>query len=229
MISSVLVVAAHPDDEVLGCGGTISKLSREGNQVHVLILADGETSRGATISSSLRLKIDKRNTAAENARTILGYASLKITAFPDNQMDTVSLLGIAKVIEESIALIKPETVFTHHHGDVNVDHRITHEAVLAACRPQPGNPVKNLLFFEIPSSTEWRPPSPGYSFNPNSFFNIADTLAIKADALNAYKEEMRPFPHARSIDAVVALAKWRGATVGFAAAEAFIVGRQMVS
>jgi LmbE family N-acetylglucosaminyl deacetylase len=117
---------------------------------------------------------------------------------------------------------------THHAGDVNIDHRIVHDAVIAACRPQPLYPVTELLFFEIASSTEWRPPGSGLMFNPNYFIDISAHVEVKMKALEAYRDELRQFPHPRSVRAVETLARWRGSTVGIEAAEAFILGRKIV-
>jgi LmbE family N-acetylglucosaminyl deacetylase len=148
---------------------------------------------------------------------------------PDNRMDGLDLLDVVKLIETTISRLQPCTVLTHHVGDVNIDHRIVHEAVLAACRPQPSHPVRELLFFEVPSSTEWRPPGSGQPFQPNLFIDISKTLAVKLKALETYANELREFPHPRSMRAVEALARWRGATIGVEAAEAFILGRQLIT
>lgn len=223
-----LVVAAHPDDEVLGCGGTIATLRAAGRDVHVLILADGESSRGDRDRPAAVESIAARSAAAEKACAVLGCTSLQTHRFPDNRLDGVDLLDVVKIIEERVHQLAPYTVFTHHSGDVNVDHRIVHEAVLSACRPQPGNPVKELIFFEIPSSTEWRPAQSGAPFVPNLWVDISVTWGLKRQALECYANEMREFPHPRSIAAVEALAKWRGATVGVPAAEAFIIGRRII-
>lgn len=222
-MKTILVVGAHADDEVLGCGGTMARLAAEGADVHVLLLADGETARDGAGAAEK----DARNAAAAEAARILGCKSTQGHAFPDNRLDSVDLLDIVKVIEQRIAELRPDTVFTHHNGDVNIDHRRVHEAVLAACRPQPGHPVKQLLFYEVASSTEWRPAGSGIPFVPNTFFDISSTLEAKRAALLAYAAEMRDFPHARSIEAVAALAQWRGATVGVDAAEAFVLGRSI--
>ena len=222
-MKTVLVVGAHADDEVLGCGGTMARLASEGKDVHVLLLADGETSRagaGAAETAS-------RNSAAENAAEILGCRSIVIKDLPDNRLDAVALLDIVRVIEGRIAELRPDTVFAHHAGDVNIDHRRVHEAVLAACRPQPGHPVRTLMFYEVASSTEWRPPNSGAPFLPSVFYDISTTVEQKRRALEAYATEMRAFPHPRSLEAVEALARWRGATVGVAAAEAFMLGRSI--
>jgi LmbE family N-acetylglucosaminyl deacetylase len=147
---------------------------------------------------------------------------------PDNRMDCVDMLDVVQQIEESVQRHKPCTVLTHNAGDVNIDHRIVHDAVIAACRPQPGHCVKKLLFFEVPSSTEWRPAASAPVFSPNFFVDISATLARKLKALEAYASELREFPHPRSLQAVSALARWRGASVGVMAAEAFMLGREVL-
>lgn len=226
---TVLVVAAHPDDEVLGCGGTIAHLADAGQSVHVLLLADGENSRAAADGSGVAVgAVAARNAAAEQACRTLGCASVESLALPDNRMDGQVLLDVVKEIEARIARHVPTMVLTHHGGDVNVDHRVVHQAVIVACRPVPGNPVRELLFFEVPSSTEWCPPGSGDSFAPNYFVDVSTTLYRKLAALDAYASELRDFPHPRSRRAIEALAHWRGATVGVAAAEAFVLGRKIV-
>ena len=229
MSDTVVVIAAHADDEVLGCGGTIARAAREGRPVHVLLLADGESARGPGSGQAPDPgKVAARHTAASAAGRILGCASVESLALPDNRLDGMELLDVVKHIEGFIERHQPVTVLTHHAGDVNVDHRIVHDAVLAACRPQPGHPVKELLFFEVPSSTEWRTPGSSQPFHPNWFVDISSTLAVKLDALNVYEAELRPFPHPRSLKAVTALAQWRGATAGVDAAEAFVLGRKIL-
>ena len=226
MSKSVLILAAHPDDEVLGCGGTIAKLSDQGVIIHVAFLADGVFSRtGDKVIQKEELKI--RHIAAQKASNILGVKSLSFGDFPDNRMDTVPLLDITKALESLIIEHQPDTVFTHHAGDVNIDHRRMHEAVVAACRPQHGHPVKTLLCFEVPSSTEWQLPCNAPAFNPNWFVDISATLNRKMAALEAYATELRDWPHPRSRQGVEHLAHWRGATVGVDAAEAFILGREI--
>ncbi len=229
MINTVVVIAAHPDDEVLGCGGTIARLAQEGSLVHVLLMADGESSRVGLVTGASDIeRVAGRNSAAVRACEILGCASVQLLALPDNRMDSLVLLDVVKQIEGFINTYRPTTVFTHHSGDVNIDHRVVHEAVIAACRPQPMFSVRELLFFEIPSSTEWRPPGSAIMFNANWFVDISQTLHLKLQALQAYQDELRPFPHPRSIKAVEALAQWRGATVGVNAAEGFVLGRKLI-
>jgi LmbE family N-acetylglucosaminyl deacetylase len=142
-------------------------------------------------------------------------------------MDTVSLLEIVRVVEGLITHYQPDVIFTHHVGDVNIDHKRIHEAVVTACRPQSGLPVKTLFSFEVPSSTEWQLPGSAPHFAPNWFIDISVTLERKIAALNAYADELRPWPHSRSHQGVTYLARWRGASAGMNAAEAFILGRHL--
>ena len=226
---TTLILAAHPDDEVLGCGGTIARLSGEGHAVHVVIMAEGATSRDPVRDRSARDgELSALAGAAHRAGGVLGAASVELLAFPDNRMDSLDRLDIVKTVEDLVARHAPDTVFTHHAGDVNIDHRRLHDAVVTACRPQPGHPVRRLLFFEVASSTEWQPPGSAPAFQPAVFVDIAETLDRKMESLRAYASEMRPWPHSRSIEAVAHLARWRGATVGRAAAEAFMLGREII-
>lgn len=227
---TVLVIAAHPDDEVLGCGGTLARMALEGRAVHILLVADGETSRGGVDGQSASPEqLASRHTAALAACKLLGCASVETLNLPDNRLDGVDLLDIVQQIEARVQRHQPATVLTHHAGDVNIDHRVVHDAVITACRPQPGHPVRELLFFEVPSSTEWRPPASAEPFNPNWFVDISKTLEVKLKALQVYESELRAFPHPRSLKAVEALAIWRGTTVGVEAAEAFILGRKTIA
>jgi LmbE family N-acetylglucosaminyl deacetylase len=230
MSSSVLVIGAHPDDEALGSGGTIARFSAEGREVHLAFLANGVGSRGGQgteLAQAEHDALDRRRTAARKAAVIMGAASVSFDDLPDNRLDTIPLLEIAQRVEALIAQYRPSVVLTHHAGDLNIDHRCVHQAVNTACRPQRGHPVRTLLAFEVPSSTEWQPPGSGPAFEPNWFVDISETFATKRSALEAYREEMRPWPHPRSLEAVEHLARWRGATVGYEAAEAFMLLRQL--
>ena len=166
--------------------------------------------------------------SAHKASEILKVTSLSLHDFPDNRMDSVDLLDVVKVIEKHINRIQPELIYTHHAGDLNIDHRITHEAVITTCRPMPGQSLKTLLFFEVPSSTEVRISGIFPHFAPNWFVDVSNTIDLKLEALKIYHSEMRPWPHSRSIEAVEFLARWRGASVGIEAAEAFMVGRIII-
>lgn len=228
MADTTLIIAAHPDDEILGCGGTIAKLARAGEEVHIAILAEGLTSRDDTRDRSLHAdELDTLGQVAKRAGALLGAASVELLAYPDNRMDSVDRLDVTKTIEKLIARYQPTTVYTHHVGDVNIDHRRIHEAAIPACRPQPGHCLSELLFFEVASSTEWQPPGSAPAFQPNVFVDISETLEQKLEALKIYDSEMRPWPHPRSIRAVEHQARWRGATVGVEAAEAFMLGRRV--
>ena len=221
---SVLVVASHPDDEVLGCGGTIAKHSAKGDSVAVLFLADGVAARNP---AEFGQAADGRRYAAETACGLLGATDLTFLPYPDNQLDQVPLLQLAQEIEKVISRLQPGIVYTHHSGDVNIDHRRTHDAVITACRPQPGFSVRRVLFFEVASSTEWRPPNSMPPFAPQWFNDVSEYLPLKLKALEVYADELRAYPHSRSIEAVEHLARWRGASVGVRAAEAFELGREI--
>ncbi|MDC0369937.1 PIG-L family deacetylase [Pelagibacteraceae bacterium] len=224
---TILVVAAHPDDDVLGCGGTLKKLSKKGSDINLIFLSDGVSSRKMTNKKFLQ-EISRRKKACERACRILGSNKPIFYDLPDNSLDTVSFLKIVKLIKNHIDKIKPEIIFTHFHNDLNIDHSITNRAVVTACRPLKNNPVKILLFFEVPSSTEWQITGKKENlFNPNWFEDISLELNSKIKALKAYKSEIRKWPHPRSEKGVKALAQWRGATAGFKAAEAFILGRKI--
>jgi N-acetylglucosamine malate deacetylase 1 len=227
MSKNIIVIAAHPDDEVLGCGGTISKLVDNGATVYVAFMADGVLSRG-TDNDLQQKELEVRRLAAQKACDILGAKVIFFGDSPDNRMDTVALLDIVKPIETLLRKYKPDTIFTHHSGDLNIDHRLTHQAVVTACRPQPAHCVKTLLTFEVPSSTEWQLQGTTPVFTPNWFEDISDTLERKLAALHAYEIELRDWPHPRSQKAVEHLARWRGATIGVDAAEAFMLGRKLV-
>lgn len=221
----ILVVVAHPDDEILGCGGTVARLIREGWNVTTLILGQGIESRLKKIEqSSVSAKIENLKQAAHRANKIIGVENLIIHDFPDNAFDSIPLLEITKKVEEIIDNIQPELVITHNELDLNIDHQKTFQAVLTAARPLPGTSIQTILSCEVCSSTEWQFTS---SFAPSVFFNISDTLELKLNALSIYAEEIREFPHPRSLEAVEHLARWRGSQIGCEAAEAFICIRDL--
>ncbi|EMS85319.1 PIG-L deacetylase family protein [Leptospira noguchii] len=226
----ILTVAAHPDDEILGCGATMARLSQEGCEIHILILAEGITSRQNTRDRNSNLnELSELAQIAHTAGKIVGAKSVELFDFPDNRMDSIDRLDIIKVIERKVQEIQPEIIFTHFKYDLNIDHRITSDAVITACRPYPEQVVKELYFFEVSSSTGWQVGNQSEAFNPNYFVSINETqMKKKIDALKVYRSEMREFPHARSIEAVNALAKWRGASVGVSMAESFMVGRKLI-
>lgn len=219
----ILVIVAHPDDEVLGCGGTIAKLTPN-NDIYILILGEGITSRHIpnekTKDEMIRLKRD-----AEKANEILGVGNVFLESFPDNMFDTVPLLEIIKVIEKYIQKIKPDVIYTHHYGDLNIDHQITHKAVLTATRPIETNTVKKILTFEVLSSTEWN--NQYDIFFPNVYIDISEKINQKFEAMNCYKSEIREYPHPRSLEGIKILAQKRGLEVGLKYAEGFCLIREI--
>lgn len=229
-MKNVLVIAAHPDDEVLGCGGVMARHAQEGDNVYTVILAEGLTSRRRERDRNLYSgEFDILHKAAQKANDILGVKELRLLEFPDNRMDSMDRLDIIKELEDIINEIKPNIIYTHHVGDVNIDHRRIHEAVLTAVRPIPGNHhVDELLYFETASSTEWMTAGSAPAFVPNWYVGIEGTLHLKLKALEAYEYEMREWPHARSVKALDYLAKWRGANIGIEAAESFVLGRKII-
>ena len=221
-MKKILVVAAHPDDEVLGCGGTMARLAMEGNDVYTLILGEGITSRDKK-RDRIKRKKDLRELKGHiiKANKLLGVKKTYTFDFPDNRFDTVALLDIIKTIEEVKGDVSPDIMFTHHHGDLNVDHNITFKAALTACRPIKGESVKEVYSFEIPSSTEWNAPSSITYFMPDYFVDVSKSIEAKINALKEYKSELRDFPHPRSLEAVELNAKQWAVKVGLEVAEAF--------
>ena len=234
---NILVLAAHPDDEVLGMGGTIKKFTKTGNTVKVVIFATGISSRRSSnyknsenyavnkkTISQMNKQIEKLKLDTISACKILGVSDVEFLDFPDNEMDLVSNLEITKKIEKIIKQFKPEQIFTHSCFDVNIDHRMLYFATLSATRPKPGTKIKKVYSFEIPSSTEWHFPS---QFSPNFFVNIDDEIKTKIQALKKYKTELNKFPHPRSIIALDAISKKWGSVCGFKNAEAFYLIREL--
>lgn len=226
---NVLVVAAHPDDEILGCGATVARHAAQGCRVETLILAEGATARdNVRDSKSRHTDIKNLRESARLAAEILGAAPPRFGGLPDNRLDGLDRLDIIKMIETVIAEVRPEIVYTHHSGDLNLDHRIAAEAVATASRPLPGVPLRAIYAFETVSSSEWGPSAGFAEFKPTRFVDVKDHLQSKHRALACYDSEIRSFPHARSIESIEALARWRGASVGIQAAEAFQVMRELV-
>jgi len=221
MSNIVLVIAAHSDDEALGCSGTMTKHIAAGDQVHILFMTDGVGSR-----KSVANEANDRLSSAEKSAKILGVTSMQNLSFPDNKMDTVPLLDVTQAIERKVSEIQPNIIYTHHIGDLNVDHQVTHKSVMTACRPQPGFCVKEIYVFEVLSSTEWQTPDL-LPFTPNVFVDISGYIQTKRKALEAYNEEMRVPPHSRSIENAIRLNALRGNLIGADYAESFILVRSI--
>ncbi|OGC08540.1 GlcNAc-PI de-N-acetylase [candidate division WOR-1 bacterium RIFOXYA2_FULL_36_21] len=224
-MKNVLVVAAHPDDEVLGCGGTISKLLKKGIDVAILILGEGITSRYENREKAMDIEQMKElKNHINDAAKILKVKKNFVLNFPDNRFDSVPLLDLVKVIENVKNKFIPDVIFTHHGEDLNIDHQITFNAVLTACRAIAGEMVKQIYCFETLSSTEWSWPN---TFKPNVYVDISKTIEKKIDAMKAYKNELKEWPHPRSIKGIEILAEKRGCEVGLAYAEAFELVRSI--
>jgi LmbE family N-acetylglucosaminyl deacetylase len=217
-------VVVHPDDEILGSAGTIVRHIQNGDEVNVLILAEGITSRGNK-EDNFSKELEQLQQTAIKANKLLGVSNIEFGNLPDNRMDSVDLLDIVKIVEKFINTYQPEVIYTHHSGDLNIDHRLTHQAVMTATRPMVNQCVKEIYTFEIPSSTEW---SFDYSFKPNVFVDITDMIDFKLQALNCYESEMRKFPHPRSPEAIRVIAQRWGTVVGCEAAEAFYLIRKVI-
>jgi len=221
MSKKVLVVAAHPDDEALGCGASMARHAASGDRVYACYMTGGVGARSGSSADS-----ERRRVAAVKAGQILGVTKQFFFDYPDNGMDTVSLLEIVRTIEQVVEEVQPETIYTHFQYDLNIDHRLTHQAVVTACRPQPGQPVKEIMCFEILSSTDWQG-SCDPAFRATVINDVTQYFQHKTDALRCYGDEMREFPHSRSFKSVEALAVMRGASYGLEKAEAFQLVRHI--
>jgi len=225
--TKILVVVAHPDDEVLGIGATIHRLSTEyESDIRVVILGEGLTSRAdKRDTEKWKKELEKHKENIFAAKDILRYGSIGIYHFPDNRFDAVELLDIVKVVEKEKQIFVPDIIFTHHYGDLNIDHRRTFEAVITATRPMKHENVKAVVCFETPSATEWNYGGDSY-FVPNFWIEIGEEdLKAKQIAMDAYEFESRKYPHPRSAKALKALAQKRGVEAGMSLAEAFFIAR----
>ena len=223
---NILAVVAHPDDEILGCGATLARLKREGHRIYSVILCAGAEARTDRPPQLERV-------AAEAARMV-GVEDSALYRFPNVRFNTVPHLEIVQAIEEAIDRFRPDWIFTLHPGDLNVDHRVCHEATMAAVmlpqrlsRNLPATMIRKVFLCEVVSSTDWGlPQSP--AFQPNAFFDVSATMDEKIGALEHFVGAMKPFPHSRSIENVRHLAHVRGAQVGIEQAEAFVVVRDLI-
>ena len=215
----ILTIAAHPDDEIIGCGGTIARLISEGHTAYTLILGEGITSRDNERDTKKRSnELNDLKKQVTLANKIIGVKDVFTYDFPDNRFDSVPLLDIVKVVENIKKKINPNIIFTHYEKDLNIDHQITYKAVITATRPMPEESVKEIYSFEVLSSTEWNYPS---CFSPDVFFDISLTVDKKIDAIMEYKDELKDYPHPRSIDAIRVNGNMWGIKTGLHCAEAF--------
>lgn len=218
---NIAIFAAHPDDEVLGCGATAARLSQEGHTVIPVIICENATVRYEDQAQAILEK------SAVASSEILGMAPPVFLRLPDQKLDTFAALEMAQAIEKTLHEYEPSVVFTHHGGDINMDHRVVFEATMVATRPVPGQEVRTVYTYETISSTEWGAPGYHANFAPNTFYDVTSTLELKLKAFSQYELEVREYPHPRSLEALEIRAKDWGARVGMRAAEAFHLVRNL--
>jgi len=225
MSKKILIIAAHPDDEVLGCGGTAARLVKEGHEAYTLVLGEGITSRDASRQREKReQELAQLKKQVNEANSVIGIKEIFTYDFPDNRFDSVPLLEIVKVIETIKNKVKPDIVFTHYEQDLNIDHQITYRAVLTAVRPIAEETVKEIYSFEVLSSTEWNFP---LRYSPDVFFDISETIDTKLAAMEKYRSEIKEYPHPRSLKGIRLNAEHWGMKTGLKYAEAFKLVRMV--
>jgi LmbE family N-acetylglucosaminyl deacetylase len=218
----VLLVAAHPDDEVLGPGGTVTRHVAEGDEVTILILAD----HGSVRYDEERMREVRR--AARAASSRMGVSEVRFGELEDQKLDVLPILEVTQRVEAMLQEVQPEIVYTHHRGDINRDHTVVHEATLTAARPYSAPFVRRVLCYETPSATEWAGPYPESAFVPNLFVDISDHLEAKLQAMAEYPSELREAPHPRSLEALRSHAAHWGSVIGVTAAEPFMLVREIL-
>lgn len=218
-VENILIISPHPDDEVLGCGGTIKRFASEGHNVYVLIVTRGNKENYS------EERIENVRKEAVNAHRILGVSDTRFLDFPAPNLDLVSIAEISSAILLVINDLHISCLFLPHKGDIHNDHKVVFNAGLVAARPVHGNPVKKIFSYETLSETEWAAPFNSDAFIPTCFFDIKDYFGSKQEAMKCFKSQLREFPNPRSLASIEALAKFRGCTVGFEYAEAFMTVR----
>jgi LmbE family N-acetylglucosaminyl deacetylase len=219
MTQNILVIAPHPDDEILGCGGTMRKLTAEGKKVYVLVVTRGKKE----LYSDERINNVRQEAA--NAHKILMVSETRFLDFPAPDLDQVSIAEISMAILPVINEFNISILYLPHHGDIHQDHKIVFEAGLVAARPVIGNLIKRIYSYETLSETEWASPTGADAFVPTHFVNIAEFFESKIEAIKCFKSQLRDFPNPRSLRSIEALSNLRGSTVGFTHAEAFMTIR----
>lgn len=226
----ILIVAAHPDDEVLGCGGFLYSRIASGDAARILLLGEGITSRleKRVITEEVMKSLEALKLNASACAAVLGAAPPVFGDLPDNRFDSVEFLDIVKMVEKQIRDYRPDVIFTHFSGDLNIDHRISYNAVVTASRPHSSAFVPEIYSFEVPSSTDFIPPSGFAAFQPNFYFVLGEeALAAKLRAYSSYVSEVPAFPHSRSIESLKICHAKRGIECGSLAAEAFVQVRRV--
>lgn len=220
-MNRVLVVAAHPDDELLGSGGTLVKHVDGGDEVHAVVMSEGASSRyDGDMDAELA-------SAADRSAAVLGLSSISLWQLPDQRLDTLPLIEVTQRVEEVVQELRPDFVYTHWPHDVNSDHGVVARATWTACRPYSAPFLRRLAAFETPSSSEWAWPLPETGFRPQLYVDVSETIEVKLKAISCYESELRDYPHPRSVQALRERAAYWGSHVGVAAAEAFMVLREL--
>jgi LmbE family N-acetylglucosaminyl deacetylase len=217
----VVVIGAHPDDEILGAGGTLARHVIGGDEVHALVVADGASSRA---SDELMHTLEKD---AARAAEMIGFSSVELRSLPDQRLDTVPFIELTQLIESVLDHLRPHVVYTHFPGDVNADHGLVARATWTACRPYSRPQLRRFAVFETPSSTEWAWPMNDSDLQPNLFVDITETLDVKVAAMECYQSELRDYPHPRSSRALRERAAYWGSHVGRLAVEPFRILRDV--
>lgn len=223
-MKKILVIAAHPDDEILGIGATVRKYVEDGDECQALILGEGITSRYDNRNDYDEDKLGELQNHTIKAGEIVGYKDIYTANLRDNRFDSYDLLDIVKIVEEYVEKIKPDIIYTHHYGDLNIDHKITYEAVITGTRPIGDQIVREVYCFETVSSTEWSFIDK-YKFSPNYFVDVSEYMDYKIDAMREYTGELRESPHPRSLENLLYTAQKWGSTISCRYAEAFEVVR----
>jgi N-acetylglucosamine malate deacetylase 1 len=217
----ILVIAPHPDDEVLGCGGTIARHASANDEVYLCVVTEAYPPEWPED------EIKKRKEEVFKVNRILGIRETHFLGFPTVKLDTIPQKELNDSIARVVDKVKPDVVYIPHRGDVNKDHRLVFDAAMVAVRPKQASTIKKVLSYETLSETEWGAPFAEDTFIPNVFVNISGTLSVKLKAMAEYKLELKQYPHPRSMEAISALAKLRGSSLGVEAAEAFMLIREV--
>jgi N-acetylglucosamine malate deacetylase 1 len=219
MNHNILVIAPHPDDEILGCGGTIKRFSSKGDKIYILIATRGKPEMYS------EERIIKVREEAIQAHKILGVTETRFLNFPAPDLDLISLAEISEAISSVITEFEIDTLFLPHRGDIHNDHKAVFDAGLVASRPVNNYMVTRVYSYETLSETEWAAPFCSETFIPTYFINISDFFSYKLEAMQCYKSQLREFPNPRSVKSIEALANLRGGTIGVYYAEAFFAIR----
>ncbi len=217
----VLVLAAHPDDELLGLGGTVARHVADGDDVYLCVASEGASARYSQGAVS-QLEEQGRRAAA-----VLGARDIRFLGLRDQHLDATPVIDVIRAVEPVLDEVRPDVVYTHHWGDVNRDHRVISEAAMVACRPVGTSYPFRFYLFETPSSTEWSYPDVNAAFIPTHFVDVTAQIEKKLEAMACYQTELRPPPHPRSLDSLRSRAAYWGQVVGVAYAEAFVVAREV--